>query len=123
MLSKFLALFKRQFVIEIKAPLPTLDKTANESIKTLQHHSGFVELTNRLKIQRAFLETTLKRDPNANMVSLQQAIYWSEYWEREVESAVNKRPAPKYVEAEYDVMAEFQKINGAINGVSQKAPQ
>lgn len=124
MLQRFLALFKQPtYVIEIKAPLPVLDKGALESIKTLQHHSGFVELTNRLKIQRAFLETTLKRDPNANLVSLQQAIYWSEYWEREVEAAVNKRPAPKHIEVDFDVMAEFQKINGAINGVSQRSPQ
>lgn len=124
MLQFLISLFKRrQFVIEVKAPLPTIDRGALESIKTLQHHSGFVELMNRLKIQRAFLETTLKRDPNANMVSLQQAIYWSEYWEREVEAAVNKRPAPKYIEPDFDVMAEFQKINGAIAGVSQKAPQ
>lgn len=124
LIRNFLALFKRrQFVIEVKGPLPILDKSANESIKTLQHHTGFVELTNRLKIQRAFLETTLKRDRNADMLSLQHAIYWSEYWEREVESAVNKRPAPKHIEPDYDVMAEFQKINGAITNVSQKAPQ
>lgn len=116
-------LFKPTFVIEIKAPLPTIDKGALESIKTLQHHSGFVELTNRLKIQRAFLETTLKRDPNANLISLQQAIYWSEYWEREVDAAVNKRPAPKHIEPEFDVLAEFNKINAGIAGVSQKAPQ
>lgn len=120
LILNFLKLFKRQvFVIEVKAPLPTLDKEAGESIKLLQHHAGFVELTNRLKIQRAYLETTLKRDPNANLTSLQQAIYWSEYWEREVDRAVNKRATPKYVEPEYDVMAEFQKINGAIERVSQ----
>lgn len=124
LIRSLLARFKRPvFVIEVKAPLPVLDKSANESIKTLAHHNGFVELTNRLKIQRAFLETKLKRDPSVDLVSLQQAIYWSEYWEREVETAVNKRPAPKYVEADFDVMAEFQKINGAITGVSQKAPQ
>ena len=116
-------LFKPVYVVEIKAPLPVLDKDALESIKTLQYHSGFVELTNRLKIQRAMLETTLKRDPSADMRSLQLAIYWSEYWEREVDAAVNKRPAPKHIEVTYDVLAEFEKINGAIQGVSQKAPQ
>ncbi len=117
-------LFKRPvYVIEVKGAVPTLDKDALESIKTLQYHTGFIELMNRLKIQRAYLETTLKRDPNANMNSLQQAIYWSEYWEREVEAAVNKRSIPKHIEADYDVMAEFQKINGAIERVSLKAPQ
>lgn len=78
---------------------------------------------NRLKIQRAFLETTLKRDPNADMSSLQHAIYWSEYWEREVEHIVHKRGAPKTVEVDFDVMAEFQRINAGIEGVSRKSPQ
>jgi hypothetical protein len=99
--------------------LPTVDKTANESIKTLQYHPGFVELMNRLKIQRAFLETTLKRDPNANLLALQSAIYWSEYWEREVEHAISKRATPRQVEAEFDVLAEFERINAGIVGVSQ----
>lgn len=124
LIRNFLALFKRSvYVIEIKAPLPVLDKEAGDAIKTLQHHNGFIELTNRLKIQRAYLETTLKRDPNANMISLQQAIYWSEYWEREVDRAVNKKATPKYIEPEFDVMGEFNRINGAIERVSQKAPQ
>jgi hypothetical protein len=113
-------LFKPAYVVEVKGSLPRLDKSANEAIKTLSHHAGFVELMNRLKIQRAYLETTLKRDPNANMISLQQAIYWSEYWERVVEEAVNKRSAPTYVEPEYDVMAEFQRINGAIQRVQRE---
>lgn len=116
-------LFKPTYVIEMKAPIPTLDKEAAESIKTLQYHNGFIELMNRLKIQRAYLETTLKRDPNADLVALQQAIYWSEYWERQVDAAVNKRPVPKHIEPDFDVMAEFQKINQAIEGVSQRPPQ
>lgn len=107
----------------MKSSVPTIDKEANESIKTLQYHAGFVELMNRLKIQRAFLETQLKRDPNANMSSLQHAIYWSEYWEREVNAVVHKRGTPHTVEVDFDVMAEFQRINAGIQGVSLKSPQ
>lgn len=119
-LKSLLALFRKPiYLIEVRGSLPTVDKTANESIKTLQYHTGFVELMNRLKIQRAFLETTLKRDPNADMVSLQQAIYWSEYWEREVEHLVSKKSAPRQIEPEFDVMAEFERINAGIVGVSQ----
>ena len=120
LLKSLLAIFRKPiYVIEIKGTIPTLDKSALESIKTLQYHAGFIELLNRLKIQRAYLETQLKRDPNADMRSLQQAIYWSEYFEREVEAAVNKRTVPRQVEAEFDVMAEFEKINAGIVGVSR----
>jgi hypothetical protein len=122
MWQKFLKLFKRpRIVIEVKAPLPTIDKSATEAIKTLQYHSGFIELMNRLRIQRAYLETTLKRDPKADMNSLQHGIYWSEYWEREVGNAINKHSASVSVEATQDVLAEFNKINGAIEriGLSQ----
>ena len=112
--------FKRPVVIEILAPLPVLDKEANEYIKTLQYHPGFLELMNRLKIQRAFLETRLKRDPAANMRDLQAAIYWNEFWERSVHELVHRHKLVVTQVHESDLTEEFNKINNAVERVSNK---
>ena len=91
-----------------------------DSIRALAVHPGFVALMNRLKLQRAVLQTTLdtKKHSDIRVVDdLQNGLKWLDYLQNEVNKAVSKKAEAKAVAVRPTEQQEFDKVFRLIEGV------
>lgn len=118
---KFLELFKSDppIVIRLQQRIVS-DPSDNVAIASLETHPGFWALMNRLRVQKAILESRLysKRAKDIREVDfLQSGISWLEYIENVCSRATNTEVEAVIEPAQYDVKAEFDKINSFIERV------
>jgi hypothetical protein len=106
-------MFKKQIeyqVVEIERPKP-LDEGARESVLSLQHHPGFQYLIGKLKLQRASLDSILKRNRHDDMRTvdfLQSGIAWMSYLEEFVNKEVYNAGKPPSRPAQEDEVSLFK---------------
>lgn len=99
-------------------PVPMVED--EESIRSLATHPGFVALMNRLKLQRAVLQTTLdtKKHSDIRVVDdLQAGLKWLDYLQSEVNRTVNRKAEAKAVAVRPSEQQEFDKVFRLIQGV------
>jgi hypothetical protein len=112
-------LFQTSYLVQIDSAVPQINKSADESIKTLQFHPGFIEVHNRLRYQRALLQTKLEtgRNTHEDDIWLKSGIFWAKFYHAEVDRLVNKREVPKALATTDDVQAEFDRVNSQFERV------
>lgn len=81
--------------VEVPQPLPlgALTNEAKDSLVSLQAHPGFQYLLAKLKLEKAVLETKLKRARHKDMRDvefIQSGIFWAEWLEMQVAKLVTK---------------------------------
>lgn len=120
-------LFKREIkethhyhTIELQAnsKLPELTGDLRESLKTLSLYPAFQYLLQRLRFQKAAMETTLREGINLTETQLrylQAGIFWAGQMEKDItvltQSSPNSRPAQE------DEHAEFEKVRQNLDMV------
>ena len=127
----FIAWCKRQCNARPKTPpyyivlerkgVPVLRKEDDAAIASLRDHPGMVALLNRLRLQRAFLESkllTVRHEDIRNVDLLQSGCAWSRYIESEVTRAVEGLKAKNVVSSTTDEVEEFERIKSAIESVT-----
>jgi hypothetical protein len=100
------AVARETLVVEIPAPrqIPQLDKDVASSVATLQGHPGFQWLLQRLRIQRAQLQSALSSQRQATLTDvefLQSGIAWTCWLEAQLAKAVGYQE-PRVPQAPYD---------------------
>lgn len=105
-------------------PLPVIED--EEAIRRLKDDPGFKMLMNRLRVQKAVVDTALrkgKHDDIRQVDNLQQATFWMEWLEDQVNKAVAKKkevhyaePTPSQAEQFDQVFALIQDANPATSG-------
>jgi Mg2+ and Co2+ transporter CorA len=112
---------KAQFVfIEVPKGAAHPSQDAAESISTLQYHTGFVALMDRLDVQRYALETSLKRSKHETIEEvyfLQAGILWLDYLRQTVDKMVYKREEV-HIQPTQTEDAEFARMCQFIERVS-----
>lgn len=92
-MKKFRLLLKRgsHFIeVEKAVKLDPMSPELREQIRTLQHHPGFVYLSNKLSVQKAAVQHSLNEGYNLDEKALrfhQAGIFWLSYLQRELAAA------------------------------------
>lgn len=95
--------------------LPELNGDLKESLKALYNHPGFQYLLQRLRFQKAAMESTLREGINLTEIQLrylQAGIFWASQLEKDISSLTQSRPTQR--EAFPDEATEFAKIRQGI---------
>ena len=109
-------------VVEIPLPRPSIEASHDllESVRTLAAHPGFTYLLNKLKVQRAALETTLVSSRHASLRDvefIQSGIFWTGWLQSQLELAVLRlRPGATRPASDEEVVA-FQEALRTIETV------
>jgi hypothetical protein len=110
----------RWTIVELEKPVPVLEHTDDAAILSLKGHPGITALLNRLRLQRAVLESQLltRHFKDLNDVNfLQSGISWSRIFESEIRNATKnlemkeQRPA-----ADFEI-EQFEEIKKAIESI------
>jgi hypothetical protein len=105
-------------VVLTDRPVPMVED--EESIRALATHPGFVALCNRLKLQRAALQTMLdtKKHPDIRAVDdIQAGLKWLGFLQSEVDKTVFRKAEAKAVAVRPTERQEFDKVFRLIEGV------
>jgi hypothetical protein len=112
-------------VIEVEKPNPALelDPETPRAIASLAGNPGFQALMNRLRIQKALLNSALRGNKHESLIEvnrLQSGIAWINWLDRQVALEVTKsereQPRPAY-----DVeQQEFERMAAAITIVGKQ---
>ncbi len=109
-------------IVEVENPRVSIAATRDviESVHTLAAHPGFIYLLNKLKVQRAALETklTISRHVSLSEVEfIQSGIFWTNWLPSQLELAVLRlRPGASRPATEEEGEA-FQQILNTIKPV------
>ena len=106
-------------IVEIDSRL-NLIRGDDDSIASLAQHPGFVALTNRFQMQKAFLEAKLKRERQKrteDYFNLQNGIEWADFYNAQVDKAVMKKKEVQAVLPKPNERAEFERVFAQFTGV------
>jgi hypothetical protein len=118
----FFKRFKQIQFVEVPKGLPQLDHAGRLALAGLAEHPGFNYLINRIRIQRAALESGLKYGQHQNMndvLALQSGIRWLTWVENQFLLAVERpsQKAPRDPNA--DELEALQNALSFIEGVGE----
>lgn len=115
-----LSLFSKPIVVELAAERKKISADSEASIVLLSEHPGFLALMDRLAIQKAYMESQLKKNRHEDIRqvdSLQNGIQWIEYLQDEVDKRVHKRTRAKALQIEAEANDELTLIRSAIERI------
>lgn len=113
-------------VVEVDKPTSIIDKSDEAAIASLENHPGAIALLNRLRLQRALLETQLltthfKDLRDADFV--QSRIAGLGYVESQIRSATKNLSDKKTRLATATEVEEFQKVLSSIESIRTTNPE
>jgi len=114
-------------IVEVDKPRPHLawDKEARETVLSLQHHPGFVILTDRLSNQAALLKAQLENTRFASKEDfefVQSGIFWCKWLKQQV-AAATTRASQTAVDAAKEDEEAFKELQASLIRVGDKGPQ
>ena len=117
-------LFNRFKLVKVEVPA-TLEVTpeGRKSLAALREHPGFRYLINKLKLQRAALESALKyqiHDDIRQVARLQEGIRWMHWLENQFLLAVQHPVRMEERDPNAEELAALQRSLDAIEGVGDK---
>lgn len=107
-------------IVEVEKPVPITDHSDDAAMASLQNHPGVTALLNRLRLQRAALETRLlttqHKDLN-DVYLLQSRISGLGFAELEIRNATKNLEVRRQRPASIHEIEQFEKIKAAIESV------
>jgi hypothetical protein len=118
-----LKLFKRKLtLVEIPKPSPSLDPAGRNALAGLAEHPGLSYLINKIRLQRAALESGLKYGAHQNMndvLTLQAGIRWLTWVENQFLLAVERPSKLDQRDPNADEYAALSQALSFIEGVGE----
>jgi hypothetical protein len=106
--------------VPVGAIIPDYDEEVQKAIRSLDSHPGFEAVLNKLRLQKALVESALKKQKYEHIEDyyyLQAMVHGLEYTENFLKSEVKKGKTQKPRES-FDIEAEqFQRISAALQMV------
>jgi hypothetical protein len=119
-----LKLFKRKLtLVEIPKPSPSLDPAGRKALAGLAEHPGLSYLINKIRLQRAALESALKYGQHQSMndvLGLQSGIRWLTWVENQFLLAVEHPGNTVVRDPNEDELAALANSLAFIEGVGDK---
>ena len=110
----------RWTIVEVEKPVPITDHSDDAAMASLQDHPGVTALLNRLRLQRAVLETRLlatqHKDLN-DVYLLQSRISGLGFAELEIRNATKNLEVRRQRPASIQEIEQFEKIRSSIESV------
>jgi len=113
-------LIKADYKVVVLKDRPTPMVEDEESIRALATHPGFLAICNRLKLQRAAIQTILDTKKHADIRAvddLQAGLKWLGFLQSEVDKTIFKKAEAKAVAVRPTERQEFDKVYRLIEGV------
>lgn len=118
-------LFKRSKplqIVEIPKGMPSLDQAGRKALAGLAEHPGLNYLINKIRLQRASLESALKYGQHQGMndvLGLQQGIRWLTWTENQFLLAVERPGNAQPRDPNDDELLALQSALANIEGVGR----
>lgn len=115
--------FAQLRIVEVMAPkAEPLDGAGKAALATLKDHPGFEFLINRLRLQRATLQTALTNREHASLndvITIQAGIRWLTWLENQFLSSVGSASTRETRSPNEDEVIAFQQALAAIEGIGK----
>jgi hypothetical protein len=119
-------LFKRSKqvqIVEVPKGMPSLDLAGRKALAGLAEHPGLNYLINKIRLQRAALESALKYGQHQNMndvLGLQSGIRWLTWVENQFLLAVERPSSVERRDPNADELTALEQSLSFIEGVGEK---
>lgn len=110
-------------ILEVEKPAPRLSREDSINIASLAEHPGFHALLNKLRIQKAILETALRTKQHTSLQevgSLQAGINWINWLDKQVLQSAGRQEESKPRDAFELEVKELERMAAALDIIGRE---